>query len=176
MSLATLALNGTFVLLAGLFALGPRTAEERRQLMLCWLVVAVGWGLYAASWSPVSPHRLLARIGLAIPSPEIWTVSDVSSAVMVLIIAHNRLWGFMLWCFLGAQVVGHEAQRLFPADFAPYTAYLDLWWRAQLVLFAVVGGPGVWTVVDHYTRRLRDGLGKALAAQPAAARSRPEGR
>lgn len=175
MTLTDLLFNGALVALAGLFALALPDPRERQQLRLCWTIIALDWLVYVSAWTPLSPHRLLLRLGLSVPSPDIWTVSDTICALAISVIAHNRLWGFALWFFLGVQVMGHEVQRLFPADFAPYTAGLDRWFYAQLITFLMVGAPGVWDCVDRAVHRLWHGLGPGLAAG-ATARTRHEGR
>lgn len=169
MSLTDFLFNGALVVLAGLFATSCRGQAERRQLLLCWVVIASTWVAYISAWAPASPHRILLSAGVSISSPDLWSISDTIGTLTILAIAYNRLWGFALWLFLGVQIIGHEVQRLYPADFAPYTAYLDLWFRAQLATFVIIGGPGVWDRINHYFSRLRYGVGPHLAAQTRTA-------
>jgi len=167
--------NAALLTLAGLFTLRPRAVEQRRQLQLAWTVIALDWLVYVSAWAPLSPHRVLLSLGLRVSSPDIWTVSDTIALIAILLLAYNRLWGFILWLCLGMQIIGHAVHRLHPGTFEAYAALLDYWFYVQLATFIVVGAPGAWDRIRYHFDSYRDGVGSYLAAGPAAARSRHGG-
>lgn len=163
--------NLGLVLLALLFA-WHAPDEQRRQALACWAVIAADWLVYVTSWTPFALHFALKAVGIGIPSEDIWPVVDAVAAALVVAIAYNRGWALVLWCCLAVQVCRHTAHQIFGGGFDPYTQFLDLFFWGQIACFLMIGGRGVGDVVAHNYRRLRNGLGAALATPARQARRR----
>lgn len=151
-------------------AWAPR--DERIAAYWSGVVILTGWGLWMLSvWTMHGPAMQLHKLGVTMDPIDIWAITDLATAALILLIAGVRWWSVALWALLSVQIGLHCCYTMGAMIYGPYEAALDLIYLGQLaVLFAIGGSGAVDYLLDWYRGiGLPDAPDKARSAQTEAA-------
>lgn len=110
--------------------------NDRGPAFLSGLTILAGWLLYVAAWTPYAPAIWLPWFS----HTDIWAMTDLAIAAVILGVARDRWWAMALWGLLFTQILSHVCYQFFGLDFATYSTMLDALFLGQLSVFFMLGG------------------------------------
>lgn len=125
------------------------------------LAIFGGWILFALAWTDYAPNRFFTWFEYS----DIWAITDLITAGVILALAGDRWWGRVLWGLFFAQIIMHVVYQHSVLDFATYSAFLDALFLGQLSVLFMLGGNRIGDLVSHCHDYVRHVLDPPRAAQ-----------
>lgn len=144
---------------------------QRRECTLMAIAVLANWELYVLSYTPYSLAVLFA--GAHPDDVFAWAIADVICGCAAILLAFDRWWGWALWGLSVIQLAMHAGEKLHLFGDVFYTDRLDNLLLAQLAIFFLVGGGGVWNRITDISRRASRAIGSHRAEAAPRETARP---
>lgn len=143
-------------ILCGLAALVSLAAGRKPfigalAVLACWGFYNSIWfegGLGFRLWSALSPYG----VGYV----DIWAMTDLCLAALVLYLARTQWWGLAIWAVILIQMGFHVAHQFAGLGFSPYSVALDALFLGQLAVFFMLGGGSCVSLVLDWISDLRN--------------------
>lgn len=119
------------------------------------LAILISWGLYASAWSDVSPAGLLLLLDVHADHIDVWSISDLILSVVVLSIAFEYRWGWLLWSIIVVQIGLHLQYQMGVWEWVAYETALDATFLAKLGVLFWLGRSGCERVLSDWGARIR---------------------
>lgn len=156
------------MLIYGLMALAAFTVafaadkNDRGPAIVSGFAILLGWILFVASWTEYAPAHYLP-----LDHTDIWAITDLLIAGVILAVAQARWWAITLWGLLFTQIVFHVCYQFFGLGFSTYSTVLDALFLGQLSVFFMLGGG---RIVDFVSDSYDHGWHVPCPPEPASSK------
>lgn len=129
----------------------------RREAVTIAALLCVNYMFCALGYTDASPARILQTLGVPITNKETWMLADACFGAAAILIAFWRPWAWVFWGLSVVQVGIHGLRIAKVIEGSTYSDWLQIVLHMQLVVFFVIGGPGVGDHLLNALDRVRRG-------------------